>query len=75
MTSTLPGWEETIENITCLTSHEKVFSDKRGAQNRQNLLRQKQKSVAFIQDLIDRMYNQGDVVFDPFTGSYTTLRA
>lgn len=51
---------------------EQVFSEERRNNNRLKVLRQEQKSVGAMQDLVDRVLNPGDVVFKHFAGSYKT---
>lgn len=34
------------------------------------MLRSEQKSVAVMKTLVDKYYQPGDIVYDPFVGSY-----
>lgn len=69
------GYTATIDNIPRLDPLEKVYTDQTSDSGRPLLLRPEQKSVALIQTFISKYTKPGDLVFDPFAGSYSTGRA
>lgn len=76
ITSSLPGWTDTIDNIPRLTTSEKIYTDKLCPHNKRPLmLRPEQKSEALMMTLVEKYSQPGDLVFDPFGGALTTGRA
>lgn len=73
--SILPGWKATTVILSLLTLDENILSFERIDNNKLKLLPQEQKSVNVMQDLVYSMKNQGDLVFDLFTGFYKIVRA
>ena len=69
------GYTDCIDNIQRLTPHEKVCTDKLSENGRPKMLRPEQKSMALLQQIISKYTQPGDIVFDPFAGSYATGRA
>lgn len=71
----LPGWMDYKDNIPRLTFDEHMFSDVKKDKNKLKMLTQEKKSVAVMQDLVDRMSNRANIMFDNCIGSYVTASA
>ena len=69
------GYTGSIDNIPRLDPLEKVYTDEKSESGRPLMLRPEQKSVALLQTIIGKYTQPGDLVFDPFAGSFSTGRA
>ena len=69
------GYTDCIDNIPRLTPQEKVYTDEVNSNDRPKMLRPEQKSVALLKTIISKYSQPGDIVFDPFAGSYSTGRS
>lgn len=57
------------------TASEKVYKDKVEKSNYILLLRPEQKSFAVLKTLMDKYFDPGNLVFDPFAGYLSAARA
>lgn len=68
------GWTETIEKIAHLMGREKSYTDRLDKYKRPLLIQPEQKGMAVMKYLVDKYSQPGDLVYDPFAGSYPTGR-
>lgn len=70
--SSFPGWTDTIANNHRLTDREKVYVNAIYENNRPMLLRPEQNKETPIELLVNKCTKPCDLVFDPFSGFYST---
>ena len=67
------AWTNVMDNIPKLPHHEKVFV--KDAEGKDVMLRPEQKNIAWMKEIISQFTVKGDIVVDPFAGTFSTAKA
>lgn len=70
--SILRGSTETIDNISGLAVHVKVYGDEFKDNNRPMMLRPEQNCETLLKMLVNKYTRNGDLLFDAFGASYSS---
>lgn len=75
VSSTLPGWTNTMDNIPRLPATEVVYGDVIGNNGRPVMLRPEQKNISVMKTLVAQYSPPGGIVLDPFNGTFAVAKA